>query len=221
MCRAPASGARGGNGAGLARILQNMRTTCPPRARAVTLSASRRHAISARSRRVTRTAPQSPGLVSPGAAGLPLGRRAAPAQRARQDCGSGRSLPSGESLLLSEALLDRLAEGPCWLDGAVRVRLERRRSSDPHPWLDALARPDRAAAGRGPGRIFRSGHLARGMRELPGDGRHADPRKVPSELFVLTRSAGGWPSEAESDRGPPPLARCRSRSPHFKNSRSR
>ena len=45
----------------------------------------------------------------------------------------GAITPAGESLLLSQALLAGLSEGPCWLDGAVRVRLEWRRLSDPEP----------------------------------------------------------------------------------------
>ena len=40
-------------------------------------------------------------------------------------------------------MLDELGRVPCWLDGAVRVRLEPRRLTQPQPWLDALARPDR------------------------------------------------------------------------------
>ena len=55
----------------------------------------------------------------------------------------GAVTPSGESMLLSQPLLAGLAEGPCWLDGAVRVRLACRQVTHCHPWLDALERPDR------------------------------------------------------------------------------
>src|SRR5918912_237407 len=52
----------------------------------------------------------------------------------------GAVTPTGESLLLSEPMLTELAAHPCWLDGAVRVRLETRRLShvthEP-PWQTA------------------------------------------------------------------------------------
>ena len=41
----------------------------------------------------------------------------------------GAITPQGESLLLSEPMLDGLAGMTCWLDGAVRVRLESRRTN--------------------------------------------------------------------------------------------
>ena len=52
----------------------------------------------------------------------------------------GAITPRGESFLLTEPMLDELGRVPCWLDGAVRVRLEPRRLTQPQPWLDALAR---------------------------------------------------------------------------------
>jgi len=55
----------------------------------------------------------------------------------------GAITPQGESLLLSEPMLEELGATACWLDGAVRVRLESRRVGDSLPWMDALARPNR------------------------------------------------------------------------------
>ena len=108
----------------------------------------------------------------------------------------GAITPEGESLLLSEALLDELASKPCWLDGAVRVRLERRRLTEPHPWLEALARPDRAPLVEALADLLRSRHLARRSHGVPGDGRRPDPRQVPVRA-VRARPGGsrrGWPT---------------------------
>ena len=80
------------------------------------------------------------GTTSP--AGIRVGGGHSPPERAWQIAVRRHHAP-GESFLLTEPMLDELGRVPCWLDGAVRVRLEPRRLTQPQPWLDALARPDR------------------------------------------------------------------------------
>ena len=55
----------------------------------------------------------------------------------------GAITPGGESLLLTEPLAQELGTVPCWLDGAVRVRLECRQLTASQPWMDALVRSNR------------------------------------------------------------------------------
>jgi len=84
---------------------------------------------------------QNPRLVPSRYPPVPVGRRHPPPQRAWQ--AAVRAItPQGESLLLSEPLLDELVRAPAagWRSASP---LENRRISDPHPWLDALARPNR------------------------------------------------------------------------------
>ncbi len=106
----------------------------------------------------------------------------------------GAITPQGESFVLTQPLLDRLGEVPCWLDGAVRVRLECRkltgclggRSPAPHilrpPLVEALAvyfDPDTSA------------EETIAFQAMAGI---LTPSRCPSELFVLTRrKPGGWP----------------------------
>lgn len=106
----------------------------------------------------------------------------------------GAVTPDGESLILSEALLDDLASLPCWLDGAVRVRLERRRLSDPHPWLEALARPDRPPLVEALAVYFDPDTWPEEVLAFQAMAGVLTPAKCPSELFLLTRQKPpGWP----------------------------
>jgi hypothetical protein len=107
----------------------------------------------------------------------------------------GAITPQGESLLLSEPMLEELAGTSCWLDGAVRVRLENRRISDPHPWLDALARPNRAPLVEALAVYFDPDTCpeeAVAFQQMAGV---LTPAKCPTELFLLTRhKPAGWPA---------------------------
>lgn len=109
----------------------------------------------------------------------------------------GAVTPTGESFLMSEALLARLQGMPCWLDGVVPVQLETRQLSDADlPESDAMLstiRPrfvealavhfDPAAAMNEP----------EAQSFLPVAGV-VTPATLPSELFVLTRERPeGWP----------------------------
>ncbi len=106
----------------------------------------------------------------------------------------GAITPDGESLLLSEALVDNLGTQPCWLDGAVRVRLERRRVTEPHPWLEALARPDRAPLVEALAIYFDPDTSPEEVLAFQAMAGILTPAKCPSELFVLTRRRpDGWP----------------------------
>ncbi|MGH7498596.1 MAG: hypothetical protein ACREL3_07070 [Gemmatimonadales bacterium] len=106
----------------------------------------------------------------------------------------GAITPEGESLLLSEALLENLGAIPCWLDGAVRVRLERRRLTEPHPWLEALARPDRPPLVEALSVYFDPETSPEEVMAFQAMAGVLTPARCPSELFVLTRQKpGGWP----------------------------
>src|SRR5688572_581744 len=52
----------------------------------------------------------------------------------------GAVTPTGESLLLCAPLLDELRALPCWLDGAVPVRLETRELADGNGWPEPPGR---------------------------------------------------------------------------------
>jgi hypothetical protein len=106
----------------------------------------------------------------------------------------GAVTPQGESLLLSEPLLDDLAGAACWLDGAVRVRLESRRRCDPHPWLDALARPSRAPLVEALAVYFDPDTSPEEVLAFQAMAGVLTPAKCPSELFLLTKEKpAGWP----------------------------
>ena len=107
----------------------------------------------------------------------------------------GAITPQGESLLLSEPLLDELSGSTCWLDGAVRVRLETRRISDPHPCLDALARPNRAPLVEALAVYFDPDTSAEEKLAFQAMAGVLTPAKCPSELFVLMKQKpAGWPA---------------------------
>ena len=101
---------------------------------------------------------------------------------------------SGESLPLSEALLAELARTPCWLDGAVRVRLENRRLSrdgaepEPPPRLDRPRLVYAMAVYFDPDA---SPEEAEAFQAMAGV---LTPGSCPSELFFLTETKpAGWP----------------------------
>ena len=107
----------------------------------------------------------------------------------------GAITPQGESMLLSEVLLDDLAAMPCWLDGAVRVRLESRRNCNQHPWLDALARPDRPPLVEAMAVYFNPDNSPEEVMAFQAMAGVLTPAKCPTELFLLTRDRPpGWPA---------------------------
>jgi hypothetical protein len=106
----------------------------------------------------------------------------------------GAITPSGESLLLSQALLAELAEGPCWLDGAVRVRLECRKMTPCPPWLEGLARPNRPPLVEALSVYFDPDSSPEEVMAFQAMAGILTPARIPSELFVLTKSRpNGWP----------------------------
>jgi hypothetical protein len=106
----------------------------------------------------------------------------------------GAVTPSGESMLLSQPLLAALAEGPCWLDGAVRVRLACRQATQCHPWLDALHRPDRPPLVEALAVCFDPDASSAECDAFQAMAGTLTPATLPSELFLLTkRRVPGWP----------------------------
>jgi hypothetical protein len=106
----------------------------------------------------------------------------------------GAITPQGESLLLSEPLLDELGAASCWLDGAVRVRLESRGGCE-HPWVDALARPNRAPLVEALAVYFDPDTSPEEVTAFQTMAGVLTPARCPSELFLLTRrKPGGWPA---------------------------
>ena len=106
----------------------------------------------------------------------------------------GAVTPEGESFLLTEPMIEELGSTGCWLDGAVRVRLEARRISEPQVWVDALARPTRPPLVEALAVYFdpdRSPEEALAFQAMAGV---LTPAQCPTELFVLTRQKpAGWP----------------------------
>ena len=106
----------------------------------------------------------------------------------------GAVTPAGESLLLSQPLLASLAEGPCWLDGAVRVRLACRQASQVHPWLDALHRPDRPPLVEALAVCFDPDASPAECEAFQAMAGTLTPATLPSELFLLLKKRStGWP----------------------------
>jgi hypothetical protein len=107
----------------------------------------------------------------------------------------GAITPQGESLLLTEPLLHELAGSACWLDGAVRVRLENRRIGEQHAWLDALARPNRPPLVDALAVYFDPDTSPEEVMTFQAMAGVLTPSKCPSELFLLTREKPpGWPA---------------------------
>jgi hypothetical protein len=106
----------------------------------------------------------------------------------------GAVTPGGESLLLSQPLLLALTEGPCWLDGAVRVRLTCRQATQCHPWLDALNRPDRPPLVEALAVCFDPDASAAECEAFQTMAGTLTPATLPSELFLLLKKrCNGWP----------------------------
>jgi hypothetical protein len=106
----------------------------------------------------------------------------------------GAVTPAGESLLLSQPLLAVLAEGPCWLDGAVRVRLACRQVTQGHPWLDALHRPDRPPLVEALAVCFDPDASQAECETFQAMAGTLTPATLPSELFLLLKKKPtGWP----------------------------
>jgi hypothetical protein len=106
----------------------------------------------------------------------------------------GAVTPAGESLILTQPLLAALATGPCWLDGAVRVRLTCRHISQNHPWLDALQRPDRPPLVEALAVCFDPDASAAECEAFQAMAGTLTPATLPSELFLLLKKrSSGWP----------------------------
>ncbi len=106
----------------------------------------------------------------------------------------GAITPQGESLVLSEPLLDELGRMPCWLDGAVRVRLESRRLKPRSSQLDAITRPTRPPLVEALAIYFDPDSSPEEVLAFQAMAGVLTPARCPSELFVLTRrKPQGWP----------------------------
>ena len=106
----------------------------------------------------------------------------------------GAITPNGESFLLSEPLLHDLGSMPCWLDGAVRVRLETRRLAPCPPWLEGLGRPNRPPLVEALAIYFDPDTSPEEVMAFQAMAGVLTPTRCPSELFLLTRvKPQGWP----------------------------
>ena len=113
----------------------------------------------------------------------------------------GAVTPAGESLLLTQPLLGSLSEGPCWLDGAVRVRLACRQVTQCHPWLDALHRPDRPPLVEALAVCFDPDASAAECEAFQAMAGTLTPATLPPNSFSCSRSARlGGRSSRESRR---------------------
>ena len=106
----------------------------------------------------------------------------------------GAITPSGESMLLSEPLLEELGGMACWLDGAVRVRLECRKMTPCPSWLEGLARPSRPPLVEALSVYFDPDSSPEEVMAFQAMAGVLTPARCPSELFVLTKGKpAGWP----------------------------
>jgi hypothetical protein len=107
----------------------------------------------------------------------------------------GAVTPQGESLILSEPLLAELGSTACWLDGAVRVRMECRRMGESQPWIDAFARPSRPRMVEALAVYFDPDTSPEETMAFQAMAGVLTPAQCPSELFLLTRKRPlGWPA---------------------------
>jgi hypothetical protein len=98
----------------------------------------------------------------------------------------------GESFLLTEQLLTELAAQPCWLDGAVPVVLECRRTEDPE--TEELQRPDRPLLVEAMAVYFDPGENGGEASVFQAMAGVLTPASCPTELFLLTRERPpSWP----------------------------
>ena len=93
----------------------------------------------------------------------------------------------GESLVLTAEMLDELSRMTCWLDGAVRVRLECRGTFELPPEAKALERPDRAALVRSLAVYFDPGAAGADATLFAAMAGELTPERCPTDLFLLTR----------------------------------
>ena len=107
----------------------------------------------------------------------------------------GAVTSGGESLVLTSELLDELSRMSCWLDGAVRVRLECRSTAElPAEWA-TIDRPDRAALVRSLAVYFDPGATGPDAALFAAMAGELTPESCPTELFVLTRRRPPtWPA---------------------------
>jgi hypothetical protein len=106
----------------------------------------------------------------------------------------GAITPQGESMCLSEPLLEELSRMPCWLDGAVRVRLETRRLTPCPPWLEGLARSNRPPLAEALAVYFDPDTSPEEVMAFQAMAGVLTPARCPSELFILTKEKPhGWP----------------------------
>lgn len=106
----------------------------------------------------------------------------------------GAITPGGESLLLTEPLAQELGTIPCWLDGAVRVRLECRHLTESQAWMDALVRSNRPRLVEAIAVYFDPDTTPEETVAFQSMAGVLTPGRCPSELFVLTRARPvGWP----------------------------
>jgi hypothetical protein len=106
----------------------------------------------------------------------------------------GAVTPFGESLLLTEPLLTELGGMACWLDGAVRVRLECRKLTECPHWLGTLSRPNRAPLVEALAVYFDPDSSPEEVLAFQAMAGVLTPARCPSELFVLTKERpAGWP----------------------------
>ena len=73
----------------------------------------------------------------------------------------------------------------------MRVRLENRRITDQHPWLDALARPNRPPLVEALAVYFDPDTSPEEEMAFQAMAGVLTPRKVPVGAVLLTRKAGG------------------------------
>lgn len=100
----------------------------------------------------------------------------------------------GESCLLTADLLEELSRVSCWLDGAVRVRLECRRSAEFPPELAGVERPDRAALVQSLAIYFDPGAAGQDAVLFAAMAGELTAENCPTDIFLLTRKRPAtWP----------------------------
>jgi hypothetical protein len=100
----------------------------------------------------------------------------------------------GESLLLTSELVDELGRVSCWLDGAVRVRLECRRSAELPAEFAAVERPDRAALVQSLAIFFDPGASGQDAVLFAAMAGELTAENCPTDIFLLTRKRPAtWP----------------------------
>jgi hypothetical protein len=108
----------------------------------------------------------------------------------RSERGHGRFgavTAGGESFLLTVDLLDELSRMSCWLDGAVRVRLEARAAFELPAEFHGVSRPERAALVRNLAVYFDPGATSSEAGLFAAMAGELTPEGNPPDLFLLTR----------------------------------